>query len=59
MKGKKEWGEFLLKMCAEGQRLKGKNALEELRQLLTDADLKAIRESIKDFRKNFKLRSIS
>ena len=55
-KGEKEWGEFLLEMCTEGQRQKGKKAFEELRQLLTKEDLKAIRESSKEFRENFKLR---
>ena len=47
-KGEKEWGEFLLEMCTEGQRLKGKKAFEELRQLLSKEDLKAIRESSKE-----------
>jgi hypothetical protein len=56
VKGEKEWGEFLLEMCIEGQRLKGKKAFEELRQLLSKEDLKAIRESSKEFRENFKLR---
>ena len=55
-KGDLEWGEFLLEMCTEGQRLKGKKAFEELRQLLSKEDLKAIRESSKEFRENFKLR---
>lgn len=55
-KGEKEWGEFLLEICTEGQRLKGKKAFEELRQLLSKEDLKAIRESSKEFRENFKLR---
>jgi len=55
-KGEKEWGEYLLEMCTEGQRLKGKKAFEELRQLLSKEDLKAIRESSKEFRENFKLR---
>jgi predicted CopG family antitoxin len=55
-KGEKEWGEFLLEMCTEGQRLKGKKAFEELRQLLSKEDLKVIRESSKEFRENFKLR---
>jgi hypothetical protein len=55
-KGEKEWGEFLLEMCTEGQRIKGKKAFEELRQLLTKEDLKAIKESSKEFRENFKLR---
>jgi predicted CopG family antitoxin len=55
-KGEKEWGEFLLEMCTEGQRVKGKKAFEELRQLLSKEDLKTIRESSKEFRENFKLR---
>jgi hypothetical protein len=59
LKGDKEWGEFLLDSCIEGQRLKGKKAFEELRKLLTDEDLEAIRKSSKEFRENFKLRSTS
>jgi predicted CopG family antitoxin len=55
-KGKREWGEFLLEMCTEGQRLKGKKAFEELRQLLSEEDLKKMRESSKEFRENFKLK---
>jgi Putative antitoxin len=55
-KGEKEWGEFLLEMCTEGQHQKGKKAFEELRQLLSKEDLQAIRESSKEFRENFKLR---
>jgi len=59
LKGKKEWGEFLLGICTETQQLKGKKAFEELRQLLTEEDLKAMRKSSKEFRENFKLRSTS
>jgi predicted CopG family antitoxin len=55
-KGDREWGEFLLEMCSEGQLLKGRKAFEELRQLLSEEDLKAMRESSKEFRENFKLR---
>jgi hypothetical protein len=55
-KGEKEWGEFLLEMCTEGQNQKGKKAFEELRQLLSKEDLQTIRESSKEFRENFKLR---
>jgi predicted CopG family antitoxin len=57
LKGEREWGEFLLDSCTEGQRLKGKKAFEELRKLLTDEDLEAIRKSSKEFRENFKLRT--
>ncbi len=56
LKGEKEWGEFLLTSCTEGHILKGKKAFEELRQLLSKDDLKAMRESTKEFRENFKLR---
>ena len=59
LKGDKEWSEFLLDSCTEGQRLKGKKAFEELRKLLTEEDLEAIRKSSKEFRENFKLRSTS
>ena len=55
-KGEKEWGEFLLEMCTEGQRLKSKKALEQLRKLLSKEDIEAIRESSKEFRENFKFR---
>lgn len=55
-KGDKDWGAFLLEICTEGQRLKGKKAFEELRQLLSKEDLKTIRESSKEFRENFSLR---
>jgi len=56
MKGNKEWGEFLLETCSEGQKAKGKEALRKLRELLSDEDLEAIRQSSKEFRENFKLR---
>jgi predicted CopG family antitoxin len=56
LKGDKDWGEFLLETCSEGQRAKSKKALAELRKLLSDEDLEAIRESSKEFRENFKLR---
>jgi hypothetical protein len=56
LKGEKEWGEFLLETCTEGHKVKSKKAFEELRQLLSKDDLKAMRESSKEFRENFKLR---
>jgi len=56
IKGDKEWGEFLMEMCTERQRLKGKKAFEELRVLLTKEDREAIRESSREFRENFKLK---
>jgi len=56
IKGDKEWGEFLMEMCNERQRLKGKKAFEELRALLTKEDREAIRKSSREFRENFKLR---
>lgn len=56
MKGEKDWGEFLLENCTEGQMAKRKKALEELRKILTKEDLENIRQSSKEFRENFKFR---
>jgi predicted CopG family antitoxin len=56
MKGEKDWGEFLIETCTEGQKVKGKKALEELRKILTKEDLENIRQSSKEFRENFKFR---
>ena len=59
MKGDEAWGVFLFDSCTESQKLKGKKAFEELRQLLADEDFEAMRKSSKEFRLNFKLPSIS
>jgi hypothetical protein len=56
IKGDKEWGEFLMEMCTEEQRLRGKEAFEKLRELLTKEDKEAIRKSSREFRENFKVR---
>ena len=56
VKGDKEWGEFLMEMCTESQRLKGRKAFDELRSLLTKEDRSAIRKSSREFRENFNLR---
>jgi len=56
IKGDKDWSEFLLETCSEGQRAKSKEALKKLRELLSDEELEAIRESSREFRENFKLR---
>ena len=55
-KGKEEWGEFILKLYTETQRLKSKKAFEELTKILTEEDLKAITESSKEFRDRFAFR---
>jgi len=55
-KGDREWGEFLLEMCNEGELTKRKKAFDELTRLLTKEDLEAMRKSSKEFRENFKLR---
>ena len=31
LKGEKDWSEFLLELCTESRKLKGKKAFEELR----------------------------
>jgi hypothetical protein len=55
-KGKKEWGEFILNLYTETQRLKSKKAFEELTEILTEEDLKIITESSKEFRERFAFR---
>jgi predicted CopG family antitoxin len=56
VKGKKEWGAFLLEMVTEAQRLKSKRAFDELARLLTEEDLCAIEKSSSEFREKFALR---
>ena len=56
VKGRDEWGKFLLNLYAEVKTLKSKRAFEELASTLTDEDLKAILESSKEFRERFAFR---
>ena len=56
LKGRDEWGKFLLNLYTEVKRLKSKKAFEELASTLTDEDLKAILESSKEFRERFTFR---
>lgn len=55
-KGKDEWGNFLLNLYAEVNRLRGKKAFEQLANTLTDEDLKAIIESSRELRERFAFR---
>jgi predicted CopG family antitoxin len=56
VKGRDEWGKFLLNLYAEVKRLKSKKAFNELTSTLTDEDLKAIIESSREFRERFTFR---
>ena len=55
-KGKQEWGEYILKLYTEANRLKSKKAFEKLTETLTEKDLKTMTESSKEFREKFELR---
>ena len=55
-KGKKEWGEFIIDLYNETQRLKSKKAFKELAEILTEEDLKVMAESSKEFRERFAFR---
>jgi predicted CopG family antitoxin len=55
-KGGEEWGEFMLRLLTEVQRLKGERAFEELAETLSEDDLKAIVDSSKEFRERFAFR---
>lgn len=55
-KGKKEWGEFIISLYTETQKLRSKKAFTELTEILTQEDLKAMTESSKEFKENFAFR---
>ena len=55
-KGKEEWGEFILNLYTEKQRLKSKKAFKELTEILTEENLKGIAGSSKEFRERFTFR---
>jgi predicted CopG family antitoxin len=55
-KGRREWGEFLLDLHAEGRRLRSKRAFDELAKALTKEDLESIRNSTREFRERFSFR---
>jgi len=55
-KGDKEWGDFLLELYRENERLRAREAFQKLTKTLTNEELNQILESSKEFRKGFKLR---
>jgi hypothetical protein len=55
-KGKKEWGEFIISLYTETQKLRSEKAFTELTEILTQEDLKAMTESSKEFKENFAFR---
>jgi len=56
VKGKEEWGKFLLNLYHEVKKLKSKKAFEQLTTTLTQEDLRLILESSKQFRERFAFR---
>jgi hypothetical protein len=56
VKGRDEWGEFLLKLYSEVKKLKSEKAFKQLANILTNEDLKTIAESTKEFRERLALR---
>jgi predicted RNA-binding protein len=56
VKGKEEWGKFLLNLYHEVKKLKSKKAFEQLANTLTQEDLRLILESSKQFRERFAFR---
>lgn len=56
VKGKEEWGKFLLNLYYEVKKLKSKKAFERLASTLTQEDLRLILESSKQFRERFAFR---
>jgi len=56
VKGKREWGEFLLNLYVEARRLRGNRAFEELVKILKEDDLNSMIKSSREFRERFTLR---
>lgn len=56
VKGKEEWGDFILRLYVEAQRLRGEKAFEKLTETLTGEDIKAIIGSSREFRERFAFR---
>ena len=54
-KGAEEWGDFLLKLYSEVERLKGERAFRQLSELLSLSDLEGIAESSRRFKEGFSL----
>jgi predicted CopG family antitoxin len=55
-KGKKEWGDFILDLYNEAQKLKSQKAFNELTEILSNEDLVAMEASSKEFREKFAFR---
>jgi predicted CopG family antitoxin len=55
-KGKRQWGEFLLALYEEAQRLRSERTFRKLSEILTEDDLRDICNSSREFRESFKLR---
>ncbi len=56
-KGEEEWGDFLLKLYMEIKRLKSLEAFKNLKETLSEEDLRSIMMSSKEFRSEFSFRS--
>ena len=56
VKGEDEWGEFLLNLYDEVERLRRREAFKQLASTLSDEDLKRIQDSSEEFRERFKFR---
>lgn len=54
---KKNGGEFFLKLYMEFKRLKSLEAFKNLKEMLSDEDLKSILPSSKEFSSEFRFRS--
>lgn len=54
-KGEEEWGNFLLKLYSEVERLKSEAAFRQLTEILSISDLEGITESSKRLREGFSL----
>ncbi|MHA1616347.1 MAG: antitoxin VapB family protein [Candidatus Njordarchaeales archaeon] len=55
LKGKEDWGSFLLRICMEYERMLREKAFREILEILDENDLETIESSAREFRKKFRI----
>ena len=54
-KGNKEWGEYLMELYQKAEEEKRRNALEKIRDILSEEDYENMKKSSEKFREGFRL----
>ena len=54
-KGDRDWGSYLLELYTEADKARRSNAFHKLADILTDDDLKSIKDTSKELREKLKI----